>query len=80
MATVPFLVSAIELKAAFERSKALDEWYGPLSFTRTTTLFPEIRFVIFTSVPKGSVLFAAVSSLLLKISPLAVFLPLNLSW
>ena len=80
MAMVPFLVSPIESNAAFERSKALDEWYGPLSLTLTTTLFPEIKLVTFTSVPKGSVLLAAINSLLIKIYPLDVFLPLNLSW
>ena len=42
---------------------------------RTTTDLPVFLFTTFTFVPKGRVLWAAVSSLVLQVSPLAVFRP-----
>jgi hypothetical protein len=52
---------------------------GPLSVISTTTDLPFARLVTLTFVPKESFRCAAVSLLLLKRSPLAVFLPLKLS-
>lgn len=48
---------------------------GPRSLMRTTTSLPLTCDLTRTRVPKGSVLCAAVSSLVLKRSPLAVRLP-----
>jgi hypothetical protein len=48
---------------------------GPRSLMRTTTSLPSTKDLTRTRVPKGKVLCAAVSSLVLKRSPLAVTLP-----
>ena len=61
--------------AAFERSITRPWAYGPRSLIRTTTDLPVCSFVTRTWVPKGRVLWAAVRSLVLNRSPLAVFLP-----
>jgi hypothetical protein len=48
---------------------------GPRSLTRTTTDLPLARFVTRATLPRGRVLYAAESSSMSKISPLAVRLP-----
>src|SRR3954454_10093218 len=62
--------------AAFERSITRPWAYGPRSLMRTTTDFPLCSLVTLTLVPNGRVLWAAVRSLVLKVSPIAV----RLSW
>ena len=67
------------VNAFLERSMVLPETNGPRSVMVTMMLSSFFRLVTLTFVPKGSVLWAAVSFLLLKTEPFAVFLPLNLS-
>jgi len=73
------LFEAISIKAFLERSISLPFTKGPLSVTSTIVDFLFNRFVIFSFVPKGSFLCAAVSLVLSNFLPLAVFLPVNLS-
>src|SRR5215210_2651934 len=61
--------------AAFERSITRSWAYGPRSLMRTTTDWPVRSLVTRTLVPNGSVLWAAVRSWVLKVSPFAVRLP-----
>src|SRR3954452_9225105 len=61
--------------AAFERSMTRPWAYGPRSLMRTTTERPVRSLVTRTLAPNGSVLWAAVRSLVLNRSPLAVRLP-----
>ena len=42
---VPLAVFPIESNAALDKSNALPEWKGPLSFTFTITLFPVLKLV-----------------------------------
>ncbi len=69
------LLLAISIKARLERSISLDLTKGPLSMTSTITDLPLAELVIFTLVPKGSFLCAAVYLFLSYRFPLAVFLP-----
>src|SRR3954451_1103407 len=61
--------------AAFDRSITRPWAYGPRSLMRTTTDFPVFSLVTRTLVPNGRVLWAAVRSLVLKVSRFAVRLP-----
>src|SRR3954465_12452994 len=61
--------------AAFERSITRPWAYGPRSLMRTTTDLPVRSLVTRTLVPNGRVLWAAVRSLGLNVSPLAGRLP-----
>src|SRR5215212_11382430 len=61
--------------AAFESSITRPWAYGPRSLIRTTTDLPVRSFVTRTLVSNGSVLWAAVRSWVLKVSPFAVRLP-----
>src|SRR5215212_9121271 len=61
--------------AAFERSMTRPWAYGPRSLIRTTTDLPVRSLVTRTLVPNGRVLWAAVRSWVLKVSPFAVHLP-----
>ncbi len=69
----------IDDAAALLKSMILPVTNGPLSFTRTITDFPFAVLVTLTIVPKESFLCAAVNFELLKVSPLAVAWPFNLS-
>ena len=42
---VPECTLPMALNAAFDKSKALAEWKGPLSLTFTTTVFPDFKFL-----------------------------------
>ena len=67
------------IAAALERSISLPITKGPLSFTRTFTVFPFLRFVTLITVLNGSDLWAQVNAFILKVSPFDVFLPWNAS-
>ena len=61
--------------AARDRSRQRPDTNGPRSLMRTMVVLPFAVLVTFTFVPNGSVLCAAVKSLVLNASPLAVTEP-----
>ena len=71
----PFFRSPISLAASRERSMILPLIYGPRSLILTRTFLPLARLVTLTMEPNGNDLCAAVSSCMLKRSPLAVRRP-----
>ena len=63
----------MRLKADFDRSITRPRTKGPRSLMVTTTLFPLLVLVTFTTEPKGSFLWAAVLRSCRYGWPLAVF-------